>query len=214
MIKNNISELEKAEILQKEAKQLLYDYGVYDILSQNNKVNFTGSFAYNLMAWNDIDLSLEFPSKESKEEILNKIASIAYNITLLDKHPKLKVHTIKVQSELNKNPKYKHTPSGITLGIKLWIKGQEYTHPWKLDIWYYSDPEQYIKNKEYNCNIINKLNPQAREIILKTKASIINKKGRTPSNSGYYIYDAVLNKNILSVTEIKQYLVKNGVITS
>ena len=47
--------------------------------------------------------------------------------------------------------------------------------------------------------------------IIKIKSLLLNKEGRTPKFSGFYIYQAILNNNLENDEEIINYLEEKGI---
>ena len=79
-----------------------------------------------------------------------------------------------------------------------------------MDIWSL-DAAGIAANRRLMNSFLDKLNGRLRRLILEYKYSILNEDGRTPSLSGYYIYEAVLNKGYRDFADITDYLVKNQV---
>lgn len=188
--------LEAAKKLKKEADRLLEDFAITLTLSQYGTVIPTGSYALDLLAWNDVDLILQLESGVDPALVL---ANLAYDFILNPEIPSVKI-------ERNLNQKRPELPEGSYLQLK--IPAFDYKLPWKFDIWILDD-DQIEENKSYMEKLKKALSPEKRELILEMKHRIMLPSGRTPSLSGHYLYQAILLDNMTDKEAILDYLAKH-----
>lgn len=187
-----------AKKLKDEGQQLLSSTGLVSVLNQYGRTFYTGSFALNLMAWPDIDLYL-VPTKGPLTR--PQLSCLLSELSSLENLLQIKVE---MPGMHNKN----FLPKGIYIGVKL--QYGNWRLPWKFDIWIVG--EAFVNEKEsWLNNTLEKLNPVNRAVILEQKHRFITAAGRTPSFSGYYIYEAVLDKSFHCPDKIKQHLIKNSI---
>ena len=192
------SPVEIAHQLRREADALLFDGGIDALLRQHGDVFYAGSYTLDLMAWPDIDLNLIVPEENDPISAAEELAS---SFIKRDK-------TASVRFERNLHKRFPDLPKGLYLGVKLDI-GQR-SRPWKLDIWIVNDQESN-KTKKKTAEIRRMLTPLKREVILSWKQKLMTPKGRTPSFSGYWLYQAILHKGLESEKEILDFLREKGI---
>lgn len=186
-----------SESLYNEASQILYDDGIHEIIKKYGEINYAGSYKYNLMACRDIDVSI---SMSEPEFSLDKFFKMGNEIAKLDGTTDMRFQNFfKISVE--------GLPKGFYWGIK--YKSNRSGEMWKIDLW---AVDEYViqQNKLYANKIIELLDDEKRRIIISSKYSLLNKEGKTPEGSGYYIYQAVLFEGIREQAEIVNYLrIKN-----
>lgn len=187
-----------ANELKHEADYLLNEKGIGKLLKKYGDILYMGSYAFDLMAWPDIDLRL---IPHNKEGVENQLLELAKDFLLYDE-------VISLKMERGLHLINKRFPKGHYLQIK--IQFGKWRLPWKFDIWVISN--DLDKDKEYIKTIKSKLNPDLRKFILNIKHRIMTKQGRTPSASGYHLYQAVLFEGIQSEEEIIIYLKNKGIL--
>src|SRR5688500_8193348 len=112
--------IEQNLAIKKEADQILYGQGLFDILSAYGKPYIAGSYALDLMTWRDLDIYLE--GEELNDlDFFQLGASISMN---------LKPVKMSFRNELI--AKTKGLPNGLYWGVYL---GDERSGAWKIDIW-------------------------------------------------------------------------------
>jgi hypothetical protein len=190
--------LKIAKNLKKEADRISEEYGIPLTLSQYGTPVATGSYALDLMAWQDIDIIVQLNDRLDSS---SAIASLAYDFIQIPE-------AVVVRFERGLNQKRPELPQGDCLQLKL--AAGEGELPWKYDIWFLGD-EGIKANKKYMQSISDALTPQKRELILEMKQSIMLPSGRTPSLSGHYIYEAVLFEGMTEKKGILDYLSSKGV---
>lgn len=76
---------------------------------------------------------------------------------------------------------------------------------WKIDLWVV-DKERAEGSEIYSNNILKKLTDKKRILILEIKKEYLTDKEYGKLFSSKEVYDAVLNKNVKSVKEFKNYI--------
>ncbi|MCK4935167.1 MAG: hypothetical protein KAR79_06225 [Simkaniaceae bacterium] len=180
-----------ADTLKKEADILLYEKGLYDLLSKYGKVSFVGSYALDLLAWRDIDLELQMQVPHSISDFMDLAKDLA-------EFPGVKRITFLKDLHL----KYKDFPKGLCMGV--------YIDQWKIDIWD-MDAQEITYHQGISNAYKQKLTPDLRELIVSCKQQILTKEGRTPKSSGVYLLEAALTHGLRDPKEIFAYLKKHGV---
>ena len=65
----------RAKELHKEAEDIIYKEGIDSILKKYGQVNYTGSYKFNLMAWEDIDMNMVMDGEEFSLDNFFKMGS-------------------------------------------------------------------------------------------------------------------------------------------
>ena len=170
------------------ADQLLYDFGLLNELNNYGTPYSVGSYAMDLMAWNDLDI---YVSNESMTtEKLYELTSFILNTF----HP--------VWYEAKKN---------VIDGKTAWFHGFETEILGELcnvDIWFF-DNDTITEALDFSKNIKQKLlaNPDLKEVVINIKQSLIeNEQYGFDKISSMDVYKAVFEDNIRSYKEfIEKY---------
>lgn len=179
--------------LHDEADKILFSDGLHEIINKYGEINYTGSYLYNLMACSDIDISLVM--SESKFSV-DKFFQMGNEIAKLDGTKDMRLQNFfKISIE--------GLPEGFYWGIK--YKSNFSDRIWNIDLWVVDNSITH-QHKIYANKLLKLLDDEKRRIIINTKYSLLDKEGKTPVNSGYYIYEAVLFKGISEQMEIINYL--------
>ncbi len=196
MMTQPISAMDIASRLRQAGASLLAS-GPGELLRAYGEVTLSGSYYLDLMAWPDLDLYLPLdPSEEYLARFLQlgpRLASVCQVISLSFKN------YIRYPGPLFQD--------GLYWGVRL---EQDTGLRWKLDIWAF--PPAVIAAQQAELDRLKrKLTPQARARILEIKQALLTPEGRTPPLSGYPIYCAVLDRGLVSLEEVKAYLLSQGV---
>jgi len=184
--------LERAAKLRQEADIVLGLIKLYDILRPYGKVFTTGSFFLDVMIYPDIDLYI---TKVNLEQLFHIGAQLARS-----------EHVTQVVFEKTDDPVL--MPEGLYLKPR--VNYGDWGRLWKIDIW--SLEETVIHEKMVDMRRFQaKMTPELRQQILNYKLSILTAQKRTPVYSGYYIYQAFLDKGLTNHESVTQYLVSNGI---
>jgi hypothetical protein len=190
------SAIKIADHLHKAGAELLAG-GLDELLRSYGSVCYSGSYYLDLMAWPDLDIYLPLdPSKEYLTKFLGlgpRLASVCQLISLRFKND---VRYPEVQ-----------LPHGLYWGVRA---EQNSFLRWKIDIWALP-PAVIDANQAELDRLKSKLTPQKRALILELKQALLTPEGRTPIQSGYHIYCAVLDHGMHTTGEVKEYLKNQGV---
>ena len=193
--------LEIATRLRREAQTIIYDRGLDAILQPYGRVLYTGSYAVDMMAWPDIDISMILePDPRSLDaffEIGKRIAEIpgTFRLNFFDNF-------------VARSPGDEALPKGLYWGIRVQPEGCE--TPWKIDLWAV-DAESIEKSKAWIARVRQALDEGTRRLIIEAKHSLLTPEGRTPILSGYHICEAILFKGLRTGDEIRSYLREQGI---
>lgn len=170
------------------ADKLLYDFGLLNELKKYGTPYIVGSYAMDLMAWNDLDIYVSNESM-STEKLYNSTYFILKTF-----HP--------VWYEAKKD---------VVDGKTVWFHGFETEILGELcnvDIWFF-DNGTITKALDFSQDIKQKLlvNPQLKEIVINIKQSLIaNEKYGFDKFSSVDVYKAVFEDNVSSYNEfIEEY---------
>ncbi len=187
-----------AKIIRQHAREVIEDHGIGAAIRKQGQLYFTGSYALDLMTWNDIDMQLLV-----KENLL-PIEALSTILKALS--PKKEF----VEGRLiNFTGDYKpHMPRGTYLGMI--FNFPELGGNWKLDLW-----SLQMEDFEHNRRLIEKLrgclDKQTRELILEAKHQLKGSAGRMPKMASHWLYQAVLLEKLTEKRAIYKFLQSKGV---
>ena len=185
--------LSNAKSLREQADDLIYRWGLDDILSRYGKVFYTGSYFLDTLVYPDLDIQLLVAGDPLS---LPNFFDLGKEIALLDGVKALKFDNF-VSHPVDPLPK------GLYWGIKTSIGTG--SRPWKIDLWAKDAASSHQHEDEIN-DIARRMDNDARLRILEIKHSLLTPEGRTPVLSGYHIYQAVLFKGLRERSEVIEYL--------
>ncbi len=196
MMTQRISAIDIANRLRQAGDALLAS-GPGELLRGFGEVTLSGSYYLDLMAWPDLDLYIPLDPSE------------AYLARFLELGPRLASICQVISLSFKNCIRYPepHLPQGLYWGVRL---EQSAGLRWKLDIWAFPPAVIAAQRAELD-RLKRKLTPQARARILEIKQALMTPEGRTPPLSGYPIYCAVLDLGLVSLEEVKAYLLSQGV---
>ena len=165
------------------ADKLLYDFGLLNELNNYGTPYIVGSYAMDLMAWNDLDIyvSNEAMSTEKLYELTSFI-----------------LRTFR--------PVWYEAKKEVSDGKTVWFHGFETEILGELcnvDIWFF-DKETITKASDFSKNIKQKLlvDPELKEVVINIKQSLIeNEQYGFDKFSSMDVYKAVFEDNIRSYKE-------------
>ena len=171
------------------ADKLLYDFGLLNELNNYGTPYIVGSYAMDLMAWNDLDI---YVSNESMStEKLYKLTSFILNAF---------------------RPRWYEAKKDVIDGKTVWFHGFETEMLGELcnvDIWFF-DSCTITKALDFSENIKQQLlaNPELKEVVINIKQSLIaNEQYGFDKFSSMDVYTAVFEDNISSY---KDFIEKYG----
>ncbi len=172
------------------ANKILYDFGLLNELNNYGTPYIVGSYAMDLMAWNDLDI---YVSNESMStEKLYDLTSFILNTF---------------------QPVWYEAKKEVSDGKTVWFHGFETKilgELYNVDVWFF-DKDTITKALDFSMNIKKKLlvNPELKEIVIKIKQSLIaNEQYGFDKFSSIEIYKAVFEDKIRSY---KEFIEKYGV---
>lgn len=184
--------LEKQETLHKEATELL-DKVIYPILNQFGDVGIGGSYVYKLLNHPDIDLDVVNPelTKEMYADLCSKFIALD------------NVSRFRTSDRVN----FPHSHSGDR-PTGYWIAPEINfgKNVWQLDIWF-QIPEWNTGNTNSYEGKLSDLNDEQKINILSLKEELMDAGiyGVGKEFQSVDVYDAVLNENIKTVAQLREY---------
>mgnify|MGYP003301844821 FL=1 len=166
-----------------DADKLLYDFGLLNELNKYGTPYIVGSYAMDLMAWNDLDIYVynECMSTEKLYELTSFILNTFH-------------------------PVWYEAKKEVSDGKTVWFHGFETEILGELcnvDIWFF-DKETITKASNFSKNIKQKLlvDPELKEVVINIKQSLIeNEQYGFDKFSSMDVYKAVFEDNIRSYKE-------------
>jgi len=170
--------LTQADHLKQEAKAVIKETGIVDILSKIGKIDFVGSYVLNLLYRPDIDL---FVSTDN----CSRDKAVATTKEILDNDL--------FQTVGYANWTKEKAPNSLP-GYYWELVVYKNEKRWKFDVWYTS--EQKIMSIEKTQKILAKLrdNPDARGKILQLKNELFDGVKYKDNMNGFKIYEKVLGE--------------------
>lgn len=176
--------------IYEEADQLLYEYGLLDILKKYGRVFVVGSYQMGIMTWNDLDFYMDRDDLHEKNyydlaaDILRKMTPMHFDGHL----------------DLEKNSAF--------LGAETGISGKR----WNLDIWWKekAEIEAAIAHAQ-NMTASMKERPELKNAVMEIKQGLIARKlyGFDKGKRHYHsqeIYEAVFDEGIFTT---EQFLLRH-----
>ncbi|TSC86819.1 MAG: hypothetical protein G01um101416_584 [Microgenomates group bacterium Gr01-1014_16] len=169
--------------LKKQADKILFKSDLVKILEKFGKVEFTGSYNYDLILNPDIDLYLvvDEPNKKITQDLVNQFIDQGF------------WNRIKYADFVNFP--YPNALESLNKSFYIGLKANINDLEWKVDIWIVSAKQS--EDFRYPW-IKQKLDANTKSIILNLK----NDPNRG-SITSFAIYDAVLNNGVTSIEELK-----------
>jgi hypothetical protein len=186
--------LQRQRLLQEEAKSVLKELNVIELLSAGGVVRQTGSTVLGLMVWRDIDLQVSSPrlSIERAFEIMHPLLTYPYT----------------------RHVRYLHQSDHFKLaGLdERYFFMVYYERPgqaeWKLDISFWLG--EGIRPEPLHDAIAQELTPETRLTILRIKDVWYQLPAYRVEVASTDIYDAVLHHEVRTLTAFDQYLIERG----
>lgn len=178
--------------IKKEADEILYSRGLFEIVNKYGKGIITGSYALGCMAWRDLDIYIINDNPD-----LNSFFRLGNEMALLLKTPKMNFRNELISHR-------KNLPEGLYWGIYF---NNEYDNQWKIDIWMMSSEEYEPFERHFN-ELNSKMTDTSKKIIMDIKSQSWQHPKYRKEFTSQDIYKAVLDKNIQNMTDFKFYLRK------
>jgi len=192
-----MSPSQKAKIIRENAKELIREKKIEEMIGEIGELVYTGSYALDLMTWNDLDLQIVLKKGLNPVEELGKVLlHFAYDPDIIE--------TQMIHFKGDYKPKM---PRGIYLGIQL--NTPRFGGLWKIDLWVLQEAD-FEENRELIRQLESRLTPNNRELILEIKHELM-KNNRIPQRGSHVLYQAVLFEGITEKKAIYRYLENEGV---
>lgn len=195
-MKKNYHEI--ANSIRSNAERILESKNIDSTIRKMGDLFYTGSYALDLMTWNDIDMQVVL-----KEDV-NPIEELGNVFNLLVKDADF-IEAQMIHFHGNFKPKM---PRGVYLGIK--IDCPNMGGLWKLDIWSLAKPD-FEKNRLLIKTLKSKLDSQNRDLILELKHEMMAGSERIPQMGSHFLYEAILLEGIREKEAIYKYLANKGI---
>lgn len=184
---------EIANKIRSQAADLLRFKKIPSLLSEMGQLHFTGSYALDLMTWNDIDMQLVMREGLSPSEALVKIIGhFAHESEFIEGRI--------IHFTGDYKPQW---PRGYCLCLKFNVPNLGGV--WKLDLWVLLK-EEVEHNRAFMEQLKNALTDHARERILEIKFELMQSTGRVPKKGSFWLYQAILLHGLSEKKAIMDFL--------
>jgi hypothetical protein len=195
-VKNTYQNIAKS--IRSNAKQILESKNIDSTIREMGDLFYTGSYALDLMTWNDIDMQIVL------KEGLNPIVALGNIFNLLAKDPDF-IEAQLIHFRGNFKPKM---PRGVYMGIKM--DCPDLGGLWKLDIWSLAKPD-FEKNRSLIDTLSSKLDPHNRDLILELKHEMMAGSERVPQMGSHFLYQAILLEGMREKEILYKYFANQGI---
>ncbi len=186
--------LRRQHALQEEARTILKELDLINMLRAGGILRVMGSFAAGLMVWRDLDLSVSSPGLS-----IERAYEIMYPLFI---HPR-----VKQIRYLHQSGDFKE--SGLDERYFFMVYYDLHAQAeWKLDISFWL--AEGIRPEPRQDAIEQQLTPDTRLTILQIKDAWYQHPAYRTRVSSTDIYDAVLQHGVRTLTEFDLYLVQRG----
>jgi hypothetical protein len=177
--------VEYADILHKEADALLYESGLLNIIQAYGVVQFTGSYASNLMTWRDIDLNLRLNNEWDVDTMwmIGQRIGTKYEI----------VKMIYSNHRLRDDVRFDY---GLYWGIHVLFRNEA----WKVDLWGI-EPSRFESVSVEHRQINEQLKNVERRVILELKKALMERGDYRDTVYGMDVYMAVIEGKAQSLDD-------------
>jgi len=192
------SYLEIANQIHSQADAVLQRLKLSSLIEMLGELYFTGSYALNLMTWNDIDMQIMVKKELTPQKALMQIMDLFVNQKGL----------VKAQI-INFNYDYKpHWPRGMCLSTQ--INFPDLGGIWKFDIWSLQE-DDLRKNQLLLGQLQDRMSEGAKKLILEIKHELMQQSGRVPKMGSHWLYQGVLLHGLVEKKAILNFLKERGV---
>jgi len=181
--------------LRAEAEELLERRGLLALLAGYGKPHVIGSCALELMAWRDLDISLDAAdvSEAAWFELGGRLNEL--------------LHPAKMYFSNCRTAPREGLPRGLYWGVHL---GDARKGAWKIDIW--SMDEAACKEAVARCEELQeRITPQARLAIIAIKSQCWQDPQYRRAYTSGDIYRAVLGEGVTGIKQFRAYLHRIGI---
>jgi len=174
--------------LKIEAEGIIQELRLLDLLSQHGEVRVVGSVALDLIVKLDIDIHVLIAEETG---LLNAVDPTYHQ--LLDFQ---QVREVRITDYRNQN--------AVKIGIDVYPGA---SGDWSIDIWITDKVEETAF--EYVENLKRAIRPEHRDAILCIKG-YYDRRGQLRDGISVLIYEAVVDNDVRTVEEFKQFLSRQG----
>ena len=192
---------QQADEIKDNATQILCNLGLVDKIKKIGTLYYTGSYALDLMTWNDIDLQIVLPQG------VNPMAALGDLFKEVSCNPDF----LEAKIVHFKNNYKRKMPRGVYLNIK--IDSPSLGGIWKIDVWVL-DKEDFDKNISLLQELRSKMTPELREFILECKHAIMQGQDRMPQMSSHLLYQAILLEGMRDKKDLTAYFSAHNIEVS
>jgi hypothetical protein len=189
---------EVAASIRTNATKLLESRKIDSTIREIGELFYTGSYALDLMTWNDIDMQVVVKDGVAPLQALSSIFN-----SIANEPGFIEAQIIHFHGDYK--PKM---PRGVYLGIK--IDCPDLGGLWKLDIWSLAKPD-FESNRTLIETLQSKLDPLNRALILELKHEMMAGSERVPQMGSHFLYQAILLDGIRDKNALYAYFSTQGV---
>jgi len=172
-----------AKQIRSNATHILKSKKIEQHLKEIGQLFYTGSYAMDLMTWNDIDMQLVLKDGVDPKDALGDF------FLQISKDPDF-VEAQMIDFKGDYKPKM---PRGVYLGFRLNL--EKWGGLWKLDLWVLSK-QDFDANRSLIEILMKKIDPSTRSFLLMLKHEMMSGNERVPQMGSHLLYQAVLLKGI------------------
>jgi hypothetical protein len=182
--------LAQALELREEARSLLYEKGLLDIVQTTGPACVIGSFALDLMTWRDLDISVQLPDENDILGFFDIGRKIIDEFQVI----RMKYTNPVLHSDFPFD-------RGFYWGIRILHSGQT----WKVDLWGYGE-DDYHENLQKFARLSEQLKDGDRSAILRIKNEVFKRPEYRQEVISLDIYEAVTRHHIKTVKEFDEWI--------
>ena len=186
----------RQQALQAEARAVLADLGLLAALGAVGQPEIDGSYAYGLMVWRDVDVSVACARLEPGA-VFATAAPLAANP---------RVQRLTFRNELGRFNTLPDEPEAVYWGIRYVTDAGE---EWKLDVWFFPEGASWPSRRQLDT-LPPRLTPETRAAILRLKERWHRHESYGKGVFSVDVYDAVLDHGVRTAAEFEQYLRERG----
>ena len=182
--------MDQAHCLRTEAHRLLYEEGLFPLVSTAGPAVVVGSYAFDLMTWPDLDIDVHLPHEKDIAAFFDLGGRIATGFQVM----KLTFSNQFIRPDVP----FDH---GLYAGIRLLLGDRE----WKIDLWGYGEVAFRSHMKAFE-ELQSRLEAADRLTILRIKDDVCRRPGYRFEVSSVDVYEAVANNHVRTVAEFDEWL--------
>lgn len=180
-----------ASTIRANAAAFLESRGIPTLLRRFGDLHYTGSYALDLMTWNDVDLQLVLREGRNPMAALGGILQ-----SLASAKGFREARLIRFLGAYQA-----HMPRGIFLGLR--FDAPEWGGAWKVDLWVL-EPDDFERNQNLLRDLRERLDPENRDLILELKHALMTGQDRVPAMASHQLYRFVLLDGLRKWEELRQ----------